>query len=276
MAVSSSTRAGTRAGSTPWAGCLLGLASSAIALSPACSTCTRQPNRNAPVARAVAESLATTLGRPTPEIECPSEGDIQTGFICTGRWRDGESSAGKPQAGKPPAGKPGNPFEVSVSGRDDSGEPVWKPRGALKFEYEIARGFTAAVRARLRDIRCPGGGDLAAGFQCQLVLEDGTATVVHVGASAEAADKFVWRADGVLMLSAIEREIQRALASDGRQAAIDCGEQVQTSEPGGSFECAIRFGDGGSSIATVSVVDAEGHVQYRIVDASRTDGGPTK
>lgn len=257
MAVSSSI--------LPRAGYALGLVGSAVALfalSSGCSSCSREPDRNAPVARAIAERLATTLERAAPDLTCPTAGDIQVGFTCTGRWRGDESLAGEP-------------FEVAVRGLDDSGEPVWKPRGALTFEYQIARGFTAAVRARLRGIRCPDDGDLDAGFPCQLILEDGSATTVQVTASAGTDDQFVWHADGILMLSAIEGEIQRELASSDRRAEIDCGAEVQKSEPGASFACAIRFEDGSTSVATVSVVDAEGHVQYRIVAPSRDDAAPT-
>lgn len=221
------------------------IAATALAMGLTALACSDRPNPNEPLARAIAGRLSRSLNVAIASLGCPRDGAPGDGFVCSGSLASGES------------------FAVEVTGVGGDGKPVWKPRGKLKFEYQIAEGFAAAVRARPRTVACPAGGDVSAGFHCQVTLEDGTVTSVHVTA-AEESDRFVWRADEVLMLGAIEEQIRSDLLSRGKQALVDCGQGVQKSVAGRVFECALHFIDGTSGMAEVSIVDAEGHVQYRI------------
>ena len=203
----------------------------------------RNPNHG--VERHIAERLSRALRMQVGSLACPTDGDVRAGFVCSGTLRSGQ------------------PFVVDVSGIDPAGQPTWKVRGALNFEYQIALGFARAARGRPAAVACPRSGDLKAGFECQITLDDGHTTPVWVTAS-DRADRFVWRAGEVLMLGAIEEQIQLDLDRRDRTASVDCGRVLQKSVPGHSFDCAIQFGDGKSGSATVWIVDADGRIQYRV------------
>lgn len=214
-------------------------------------TCSGERDALAGIKRDIRASLERALGLHVESITCSGTragSDPAAARDCLVEVRDHDS------------------FIVEVvdsTAAGDAGVPSWKLRGHRNIEYQLALGMIDKVRNRPERVMCPEAGDLAQGFECQVVFSGGVDTAVAISAG-ERADRFEWVARSVLMPGVIEARIAENLARAGKQAQVSCGSELRRIVVDSSFECAISYGDSGSDVADVSVIDGDGHVQYRL------------
>jgi hypothetical protein len=214
-------------------------------------TCAGERDELAAVKQDIRASLNRALGLHVQSITC-AEGNPAPARDCLVEVRGQDS------------------FIVEVVDSMAAGDPgalQWKLRGHRNIEYQLALGMIEQVRNQPERVVCPEAGDLAQGFECQVVFSGGIDTAVAISAG-ERADRFEWVARSILMPGVIEARIAEDVSAAGEQAQVSCGSELRRIIAGSSFECAIVYGGGGSGggsdVAEVSVIDDQGHVQYRL------------
>lgn len=224
---------------SPIAGPIAGL----IAILIGCSGDARSDRRENAVEARVRGELALVLDLQIQSVSCP--GCAAPGNRCQCRVEVRGAEA----------------FEVDLLGTDEQGELALKPHGNKKFEYQVAKGFRDRLRVDVGSIACPRGGDVGAGFTCQVVVADHDEPITVRISAAPRPDRFIWEAIGVLMPARIEKQVQAHLGSHGREARVDCGRTLRRSVPDSTFACAVRYADGTASEVEARVIDTKGNVK---------------
>jgi hypothetical protein len=148
-------------------------------------------------------------------------------------------------------------------------------RAAEELDMEAAKkAITEGVREQLevsvQSVSCPVRREIKAGdtFDCVARVEDvGRLTVTVTQQDNEGnIDWTVTKTEGLLDLTKLAALIREALqAKGGVEIKVDCGGRYRGTRVGETFLCRAEDKDGETPTIRVTVKDAEGNVDWKVV-----------
>ena len=137
----------------------------------------------------------------------------------------------------------------------------------------IREGLVEQLQVSVQSVTCPTSREMKAGdtFDCVARVEQvGRLTVTVTQKDDEGNVHWsVTKTEGLLDLAMLEAQIQKPLEARGGVAVkVDCGGRFRGIRVGEIFECHAQDKDGETLTIKVTVTDAEGKVDWKVVESS--------
>jgi hypothetical protein len=142
-----------------------------------------------------------------------------------------------------------------------SSPPSNKPEITRQIESKLTELVSGNIGVPLESIDCPAKTERKPGdrFDCRLSAQ-GQSFLVGIELT-DAAGKFKWNTQGLLVLSKLEAFIQQRLKEkDQVEVKANCGGKIRVTKPNEEFQCQITDVQGQARTIKISVKDDQGNV----------------